>query len=155
MYYLRTLFVIVLVLLLAGCAKYTGGGWIESDLDGNKANFGFIADGCYDDFELATGQFNFHDKYADPPVKMKGEVLKVMKWGGMHCVFLHYESKDRANPGDGFAKACVIDGGEGFNAEDPDWVKIKIMGGPFGGYENSGVVQGNIQKHECAEPDFD
>jgi hypothetical protein len=50
---------------------------------------------------------------------------------------------------------CAVDNGEGYpggNAEEPDFVAIKILSGPYtkkGPYTNCGPVSGNVQEHEC------
>jgi hypothetical protein len=186
-HYLLTLGILILsaVLGLTGClvsvsvpGKVTGGGWMPSvsDVEKEKATFGFNADSC-DGLEYAQGHFNFHDKYAsDFPewpggVKMKGDILEAYKCelqssdtntstcycGAMledipwHEIRVQYRSTNPKCPGEGEAIVCIWDNGEGENAELPDTARIEVWSGPYVGYQNEGFVKGNVQSHECEE----
>ena len=141
-YFLITVLFLGVALLLTGCfesAKYTGGGSLDSVECGEKANFGFVFNACKDE---AKGVFNYHDM-ADG-VKMKGE-LKEIK--GENEVTVYYRSTNPRERGDGVAKLEFYDMGEG--NENHGWFKIKVYTGPFAGYRNEGIIQGNIQYHEC------
>jgi hypothetical protein len=154
----------------------------DDDSCGLKANFGFNADSCDDGCSI-TGHFNYHDKYAPDyadcgGVKMNGVVIEAGE-----CVPLSYDFEDECllcndyadslpdsgtvytvtvlyrstNPkfrGEGRAIACVVDNGEGVNAEE-DMAAILVKSGPYVGYYNYGKVQGNIQAHECGDRDYD
>jgi len=61
---------------------------------------------------------------------------------------VNYTSTNTAFPGTGTASVCVIDNGQGSNASE-DQLAIVVESGPYGGYENSGSVQGNISAQTC------
>jgi hypothetical protein len=145
---------------LTGCvAKYTGGGFLASAEPSGTANFGFKADSC-DAFEVQEGgvstwydikgKFNYVDRNAG--VRMNGDFIYFQEsFYGVCKGFakLSYRSTLPGESGTGFAIVCITDNGEGANAEESDTLWIYILDGPFGGYENGGDVQGNIQEHEC------
>ena len=156
---------ILAVFLLAGLAacagKYSGGGWILSDLqDGGKANFGFIADSCdvvWDDgIGTFDGVFNYHDKSLRPAVKMHGDVVWAQECGPFcaiddcdYIINVDYRSTNPKARGEGSAIVCLFDGGEGSKAVAPDHIGIFVSSGPFEGYYNEGEVKGNIKNHGC------
>ena len=187
------LFVIFIgfALVFSGCGvpgKVTGGGYIPSvacydyencDECNLKANFGFNANSCDDNWEV-SGHFNYVDMDAkDGGVKMNGIVVEVAECerfdsnddsdlnfacgickdelnGGneaenFYAAKVKYRSTNPKDRGEGYAVACVSDNGEGFNAESADIAAFYVLTGPFQGYMNAGRVQGNIQAHECEE----
>ncbi len=155
--------------------KVTGGGFIE-DEEGYSANFGFNAVQCAEGDEFLEGNFNFHDKNAEDfqpgGVKMNGIVTGFVlcdddpETDDCACFLpgeemlvqaeVFYRSTNPKMEGDGIARACVVDRGEGSNEEDPgDQGIIEVMTGPFGGYSKEGEVQGNIQAHTCTCTDME
>jgi hypothetical protein len=68
---------------------------------------------------------------------------------GAYKVSFNYRSTNPFAPGEGAGEACVIDNGEGANAEKADYAYVLITSGPYYDYENEGEVQGNIQAHPC------
>ena len=70
--------------------------------------------------------------------------------GSLGYAKIRYRSQDQKNnPGNGTAYLCVADFGEGANADDSDYLLIKVTSGPYDGYLNSGEVQGNINEEAC------
>jgi len=139
---------IVAALLLTGCfepAKYTGGGSLDSVVCGEKANVGFVFNGCK---EEPTANFVYQDK-ADG-VKMKGG--EILEWSPFsNELKLTYTSMNKDYPGDGVVKITVGDWGEG--NEPHGFVKIKVKSGPYDDYENWAIIDGNVQRHECNDDD--
>ena len=133
----------VFLLVLTGCwdpVKITGGGWLESAVEG-KANFGVVFNGCKDD---ATLNFTYHDKAAG--VKLKGGLYEIIDEDTLKVEYRSTNPKDR---GEGLAILTLVDNGEG-TGEHGD-LSIEIYSGPFAGYKNIGLINGNIQEHECNE----
>jgi len=157
----------------------TGGGYIPSadGTPGDKANYGFNARRC-DFSQPATGHFNYHDMHATgfgpQGVKMNGSIEDVAlcvqssSTSSAACGFCTSQSVfgtppnpsnvygirssyDSTNPnisGSGELFSCVVDNGQGKNAPE-DQTAISVISGPFTGYHNSGLAQGNIQAHDC------
>lgn len=155
-------------------AKYTGGGTVDSAkykcADGEKANFGFVANNCGEEIK---GHITYHDKFYPlyglhcpgdtdfekankQGVKLMGEIMGECDG---NSIKFSYVSQNPFCPGEGIGTAWVEDNGEGANAEDDDLFCIYIKSGPFDDYRNCGkkkygeyqgrVVQGNIQYHPC------
>jgi hypothetical protein len=59
-----------------------------------------------------------------------------------------YDSTNPNVSGSGELISCVVDNGQGKNATD-DQTAIRVLSGPFTGYHNSGLAEGNIQAHDC------
>ena len=140
---------IVAALLLSGCfekpVKYTGGGTLDSICDGcddgEKANIGFVYNGCKDP---AMVNFVFQDKCGG--VKMKGG--EIVDEVSSDTIKVRYYSMMKDSAGeDGVVKITLGDWGEG--NEPHGFVKIKVLSGPFDDYENWSMIEGNVQKHEC------
>jgi hypothetical protein len=150
---------------LSGCNKVTGGGTLEGF--SGRATVAFNADGCGD---VAKGEFEFVDHNA--VVKMHGDVVAatqcVLPGQCAPCEALRssinpsetpgtadyqiiatYRSTNPSFPGNGDVLACVSDNGEGSNAIVADVAYIQVQSGPFAGYTNYGMIQGNIQQHKC------
>ena len=151
--------------------KVTGGGTIPSTsgVSGNKANLGFIGDGC--DPDNVAGSFNYHDKNAPGfqpgGVKVLGAVVEAGECAlpngdttgnqacglcgdsATHGITALYRSTNPKQPGTGTVIACLTDNGEGANAGAPDAGIIEVLSGPFAAYFNAGAVQGNVQVHSC------
>lgn len=74
----------VMAAMLTGCGftQVSGGGWIPSVVEGEKANFGFWGDTCYGPVQ---GNFNYHDMNAPVGesigVKMNGWVTEAADCG--------------------------------------------------------------------------
>ena len=148
---LRSVLAAAFLLVFAGCiqpAKYTGGGSLDSVVCGEKAHFGFVFNGCVDAICDATGEFNYHDKAAG--VKMKGELYDAIK---SNAAWVSYRSTNPQNRGEGLAKVTFTDLGEGNGFHG--YLTIRVMNGPFEGYCNQGLVQGNIQYHDCYDDEYD
>ncbi len=170
----KAMFALVAVIGVSGCAgpgKVTGGGWIPSTSGdpGDKANFGFNAAQC--DVGTIRGRFDYHDQNAAGfaaagGVKMNGPVTETGLCGvapftgggpcgflfcpdGSYVITVEYSSTNPNLPGDGTAFACVTDNGEGINATSADMGLVVVPTGPYAGYVNSGLVQGNIRAHDC------
>ncbi len=156
---------------------FTIGGTIPAHYnEGQKANFGGEFNAC--NLESPWGHVTYHDRSTDPKLRLEGDVTNAEKCASLSeggeisvaCAFcegkfgdlLHgdegsvgaveiwYRSQDRRNFADegGKAYVCVVDNGEGVNAE-PDRLAIWIASGPYAGYFNHGDVQGNIDELEC------
>lgn len=152
-------------------SKMTGGGTIASvsGVSGDKANFGFVGDGC--DPNDVVGELNYHDKNAPRfqpgGVKLLGEVVEAGRCvepgagttenracgscpvNTAHGITALYRSTNPKRPGTGTVIVCLGDNGEGANASAPDVALIAVIDGPFAGYFNEGTVQGNVQVHSC------
>ena len=167
---------LMLAMVVSGCAEFgrvNGGGWLENHGGGGTSNFGFNANGCDAvkvDHEWVgiKGRFNFIDQsaydeesYPKGGVKIHGTVTGVAECEGdvlpFECNFceggyairVDYDSTNPFARGNGQAKVCVYDNGEGINAVRSDWLKIFVMSGPFEGYYNGGYTYGNIQAKAC------
>lgn len=143
----------VILIFFTGCLEqitYTGGGWIlstEDDGDGKieKANFGFVFNGCVDDKDDAYGKFNYRDKAAG--VAMNGELVEVIT---QTMVIVEYRSTMKDSRGEtGYAEVSYLDLSEGTAPHGS--MQILVLDGPFAGYWNAGIVHGNVQRHECDE----
>jgi len=149
-YFILTVLFIGAALLLSGClepAKYTGGGTLNSaECDGYKANFGFVFDGCgCESIAEARGKFNYIDMAAwDGGVKMNGEIYDILP---NNVVWVSYRSTNPRARGEGIAVVTFSDLGEGNG--DHGYLTVDVTSGPFSGYENQGLIEGNIQYHEC------
>lgn len=158
----RGLLVVCSVLLVAGCAgKVTGGGSLIGSA--GRGTVAVNADSCGD---APKGQFQYVDD--DANVRLHGTVV-----GAGQCVaglttcdcqalvpgfglgsadyeiVADYRSADLHNAGSGQVIACVSDNGEGSKATGIDNASIHVISGPFAGYNNVGIVRGNVQQHEC------
>ena len=143
------LFVVALMFGITGCreGKYTGGGTIASTVAG-KANFGFVIDTCNPITNLGWGVFTFNDKGAKVKFQAKGDVLGIGGFNGvMSYYILDYRSTDPKQMGEGTVWVGGDDQGEGRELHGK--ISIYVMDGPYGGYNNSGDVSGNIVEHEC------
>ena len=171
-----------LLLVFSGCqgipGKVTGGGKIINECGEATANFGFNADSCDSECGELVGHFNYVDKGAD--VKMNGYVVGAEECPGgidladpspictacydlsslygfdgtVYGVEVVYRNTNPKVEGEGgIAYGCVVDNGEGANADDADMTFICVEDGPYAGYKNLGKVQGNIQAHECDDND--
>jgi len=169
--------VLMLAIVASGCAEFgrvNGGGWLDNYTGGGTSNFGFNANGC--DAEKIDhewvgikGHFNYIDQSAYHPVdypkggvKMNGDVTGVAECAGHavlppECIFCNggyairvdYRSTNPFAGGEGRAKVCVYDNGEGINATSTDELSIFVYSGPFEGYYNHGFTYGNIQAKAC------
>jgi len=154
-------------LVLTGCDRLTGGGWINSlnVVSGARATFSFTAR-CRDTTvaglpvaELYDGQFQFDDRGFDPRVWVHGDVSPTVfaSAPGETCRQVHEEEVIPASgfqgiyrtkpgvfpPGEGEFVVTVFDGGEG-QAIDDDEICVDLAGSVT--YTNCGPVQGgNIQ----------
>jgi hypothetical protein len=162
--------VIASTLVLTGCEKLTGGGWIPSLMPGEKATFGFSAK-CRDGTTalglpvalLYEGQFEFDDHSANPQVvRVHGNVepLDFANVVGQTCQDVAnepdvlmtgvfggtYRTQPKVGPSNtGEFLVEVIDGGEG-GTINGDFFCVDLVGGVT--YTNCGDVQGgNIQVH--------
>jgi hypothetical protein len=165
--------VIVSTLVLTGCEKLTGGGWIPSLAPGEKATFGFSAR-CRDSTDalglpvalLYEGQFEFDDHAANPQVvRVHGDIeppvfanvpgtcqdvaneLDVMMTGIFSGT---YRTQPKMGPSsEGEFGVQVFDNGQGATIDD-DVLCVDLVGFAVGGlaYHNCGDVEGgNIQVH--------
>lgn len=148
---IATLLLLFTTFGLAGC-KVTGGGRIVSEYD--RATFGFNANSCSGQLR---GQFTLVNNNVDPKIRLSAEVTDVMEClpGDETCncdlgetfITADYTSNNKQAPGAGELEVCVFDGGEGQGAVDS--AEVRILTGPFGGYQIEGTVQGNVQEHDC------
>jgi hypothetical protein len=126
-------------LFLIGCkpdpAKFTGGGSIICD--GEKvANVGFVYNNCKEEPML---NLLYNDK--DAGVKFKAGPDFIGTPDGF--LLTSYTSKD----GDGTVQIWVKDLGEGNIPHGA--IEMLILDGPLAPYFVAGIVEGNIQEHEC------
>lgn len=157
--------------MLTGCAKLTGGGWIPSLVPGQKATFSFSAK-CQNTTvdgvpvaRLYEGQFEFDDHAFSPLVRVHGDV-QPDAFGtvpGQTCSQVSKETAlidlsgfagtYRTQPDivpslQGEFAVAVFDGGEPATING-DTICVDLVGPglvPVGEYFNCGVVQGgNIQ----------
>lgn len=160
------------------------------DTDMNyKANFGFWGNSCDSN---VIGNFNFLDMHAEgygkQGVKLNGAVTDALQCQGsifsntgpcascnaltlasdfddlpnVYAIAFNYDSTNPNNRGSGEGFACLVNNGEGANAE-ADEIYIEVTSGPYGkhkvgrhwkdGYINMGHIQGNISTRSC--PDLD
>lgn len=169
---------VAIVVGLAGCEipmKVTGGGSLEPNDLGTRVTFSITANDCDNNGNVDSyyfgcplgsvkGKVSYNDK--DLGVKLIADVLEIACvyepepnttgscfWNGEEAIYvavLKYHSTNPQIPGEGIAEIGVINDGEGNNTvDDGDEFGIDILSGPFVGYENRGLVQGNIQTHEC------
>lgn len=148
-----------MALLLTGCTKANGGGWIVSATGSGKATFGFngkCKDTTLDGKPAAaiSGQVQYKD--APAGVYFHGTINSTVQ--GSTCAEVSDDfdapgSSDffgayRPQPsGDsGTFLLTVTDNGEpGING---DGIAIQLVDGLYSGYSNSGPIQGgNIQVH--------
>ena len=134
------------------------------------ATIGFNGDTCDGDLNNPTGHFNYVDKNSG--VKMNGDLtaygvcVSEEEWEGewfaedcqaaplptpVHLFYVNYRSTNPKTPGEGLTTVYVKDNGEGYNASGSDQMAISVLSGPFSGYEQEGVIQGNIKEHSCTE----
>jgi hypothetical protein len=155
-------------LVLTGCDRLTGGGWINSlnVVSGGRATFAFSAR-CRDTTvggvpvaELYDGQFQFDDRGFNPVVWVHGDVdpnvfgtvpgetcrqvaseTELVPLSGFQGTF---RTKPGVFPvGQGEFSVAVFDGGEGQSIDD-DVICVDLAGGVT--YTNCGPVRGgNIQ----------
>jgi hypothetical protein len=161
--------------------KVTGGGSMPSasGVPGEKANLGFKAEQCALDV-VASGQYNYRDDRAPGfpgGVALNGAVLEAgecvspnpslpLDFACFVCTHnfpglpaygfvVDYRSTNPnvpdILPAGQTAVACVTDNGEGVKATSADFGRIFVQTGPYAGYNNSGPIKGNIQRHECTE----
>jgi hypothetical protein len=150
----------VVVALTSGCDRVTGGGRLDG-VNGT-ASFGFNADGC--NFPEFKGEFQYVDN--DRNVKFHGDVVFARQCIavedcptcdalrtalGFPLTFADYEIQlaYRSQAGDGTARVCVTDNGEGANSTGSDTAIVVVETGPYAGYLNYGSARGNIQQHRC------
>jgi hypothetical protein len=152
-------------LLVAGCERATGGGYIPSAIPGGgKATFAFSAkctpttneDGSAS--AVTKGQLQYNDRAAD--VKFHANIDGTLtefpappdiceESDGDESVdtfFGEYRVHGGPKEGEGTVELEVRDNGEpGINGDE---VTIALEDGRHGGYTNSGTVQGgNVQVH--------
>lgn len=166
--------VIASTLVLTGCEKLTGGGWIASLTPGEKATFGFSAR-CKDSTDalgvpvalLYEGQFEFDDHAGNPQVvRVHGDIEPqgFANVPGSTCqdvanepdvlmtgIFAGtYRTQPKMGPSsEGEFAVQVFDNGEGATIDD-DFLCVHLVGFAIGGlvYDNCGDVEGgNIQVH--------
>jgi len=73
--------------------------------------------------------------------------------GSMAAIEGDYYSTNPKYVDEGEIFACVVDNGEGSQA-DPDLLYVKLesdVAGPYDGYTNGGPVSGNIQTYPCLD----
>jgi hypothetical protein len=142
----------------ASCAgKVTGGGSLIGA--NGRATIAVTATSCGG---TTKGQFEYVDQAND--VKLHGQVV-----GAGQCVegytscecqalvpgfglgFADYQVGGTyvSQNGPGTFIACVSDNGEGSKKTAADRGSIHVLTGPYAGYNNAGVIQGNIQQHKC------
>jgi len=131
----------VATLFLTGCipepAKFTGGGSIICG--GEKvANFGFVYNNCKEDPML---NLLYNDK--DAGVKFKAGPDFIGTPDGF--LLTSYTSKE----GDGTVQIWVEDLGEGNVPHGK--IEVFVVSGPLFPYYAAGIVEGNVQEHECNE----
>jgi hypothetical protein len=161
---------IVLAVMLTGCARLTGGGWIPSLALGQKATFSFSAK-CQDTTvdgvavaQLYQGQFEFDDHSFSPLVRVHGDVepdvfgtvpdetcsqvskeTALVNLSGFRGA---YQTQPDVFPSlQGEFAVTVLDGGEPATING-DTICVDLVGPglPVAEYLNCGVVQGgNIQ----------
>lgn len=148
---LLALGVVVVGVLLAttGClSKASGGGWMLSANDEDRATFGFHFDGPRD-----TARGTYHDHGTGVRFRFDG----VVDWDrdsvapGLECLGFEgtYTSLDKTHPGSGTVQVDACDQGEP-GAIDDD-LAIFVFDGPYAGYRNGAIVLsggisgGNIQ----------
>lgn len=141
-------------LVLAGCTKVTGGGWLSSANveTAEKATFGFTFQ-CADPAEGAKGKTTYHDPAAG--VKIKGTVSPTTNacvanpTPGQLILFGGTYTPQPKKAGDGglFSVAVVDLGEPGPSAGDQ--FAITFLTGMHAGESNSGTIGGgNIQQHD-------
>ena len=156
--------------VLAGCETATGGGFIPSATGEGKATFGFstkcdnvtLENG--DVFGEVKGQLQYIDREAD--VKFHASRDKSLEqvpsdvtdpcgfldeaagqvFGGEVSFVLPYWVQGGPKESEGLAILHVVDSGEpGINGDE---FTIRLDGGRYNGYTNSGTIEGgNIQVH--------
>jgi hypothetical protein len=156
------------IVVLAGCEHATGGGYITSATGEGKATFAFNGKCTNTTFETETGeevvvgvvkgQLQYNDKPAD--VKFHAEFGGTVLSGtgsATPCEDLEtnesteefagvYRVSGGPKEAEGNVRLEVTDAGEpGING---DQVTIRLDGGRYSGYFNTGTVQGgNVQAH--------
>ena len=159
------LFCVVVVAVLSGaCDRATGGGRLDGA--NGRASFGFNANGCNIADFSGQVQYNDHDSGA----KFNGDVVYARQCivaedcpvcdplrislgfpltTGDYEVEVAYRSTNPAQPGQGTARFCFTDGGEGSKATVSDNAIVSVESGPYTGYLNYGTIRGNVQQHGC------
>ncbi|QDH68717.1 hypothetical protein [Marilutibacter alkalisoli] len=159
-----------------GNAKYTGGGTLPSAGGTGKAVLNINADTC-DGNENARGRIKYADRTAIDfenvgGVKLTAELLKAGICStdndmssldpndsecieeGWPSVYGAYTSTNPAAPGSGKFRASFYSQRDGaLGGLDKNVVLIKdisLVDGPYHGYFNHGVMNGNVQTHACA-----
>lgn len=174
---LKSLLVFAILIAAAftvtGCArmKVTGGGKLDNGT--TKSTFTVNANSCKSDADgnaVVKGNLTYVDKSAalapnGGGLKLKGEITGAAEcdalgdqvaFGCIICLFYGYDlyvtfdytSTNPFYPGTGSGVVCATDNGEG-SGSLPDNAAIALFGGVYGNYLNVGVIQGNIQQHEC------
>jgi hypothetical protein len=144
----------VALLLLAGCDKATGGGWIPGTMDA-QANFGFTVKCRTTQASDGSPIANLYDgqiEWNDGAIRFHGDVQPVQMTGSCEdvhqpavTVFFQGTYRPKPNGLPGSFVAMVTDGGEP-GTINGDAIAIQLNGGQFNGYSNGGSIQGgNIQ----------
>jgi hypothetical protein len=152
------------IVVLAGC-NATGGGYIPSTIEGEKATFAFSAKCQNKTLKTETGEVVVAElkgqlQYNDHPADVKIHGVFFARTTGDSCEDFDTTDEDtdvfegvyfvpggpRREEDVGTVRLEVTDAGEpGING---DFVMISLFDGPHSGYTNSGFVQGgNVQVH--------
>lgn len=137
------------VFLLAACAtSFSGGGWIRSVNEVDKANITInfkctelVEGGAECNGGSAHG--TYHDKGIGVRLKWDGVLFAYGPGLGLdNCMsgLLNYTSQDAKRAGSGEAYVAACDLGE--PGRGIDFVGISILSGPYEGYANEGELQG-------------
>lgn len=153
--------------------KATGGGVLvkqEPVADG-KAAFGFNGSSCDG---TTKGRFNYNDKsesavaqFGKQGVMANGTITAFSQCDsdggcsdsgqtcpqGGYLIEFQYKSNNPNWQDPGVGRVCVVDGGEGINAPEPDEAGIAFSTGAYAGYSAKGPVTGNVQGHTCGDVD--
>ena len=153
--------VVALALLMSGCYKATGGGWIPS-LTGGKAHFGFSVM-CKTTYQNGVPFANLYDgqlEWQDGLVKLHGNVepFDFESVPGTRCQDIREAlasngplqfSGNCSRPqqgGESGVFVAVVEEDSSFCNIGEDFISLTLIGGRYLGYFNEGCVrQGSIQ----------
>jgi hypothetical protein len=176
----RTLPLLLLIAMGTGCTivqptKFTGGGTMPSSGGAQKAVMTVNADTCAD---TPKGRFTYADRSAVDfesvgGVSIRAAIAKAGLCMGVpeddpenpalwecNCplspaLMADYTSANPAAPGSGKLYACFApirdDTKQGTDKHVVLVQEVRMVGGPFDGYINKGVMDGNIQQHLCRQ----
>ena len=174
----RALAPALLLALLSGCtvlgpAKFTGGGTMPSAGGAQKAVLTVNGDTCGSE---PKGRITYDDRSSVDfesvgGVSLRADVLKAGLCLGIDpnnptfqectcpawpAMVADYTSTNPAAPGSGKLYACFMASrDQTLHGSDKHIVRVqevRLVGGPFDKYINTGILDGNIQTHACKTP---